>query len=156
NHVKSYASLPDAELAYVCDVDEAHLAAANKLAPRAKPVSDLRRILDDKSVDAVSIATPDHCHTPAALLPLAAAKHVYVEKPCSHNVHEGRWLVEAARRSGKLVQHGTQSRSAPFIQAAIKLLRDGTIGTVLVSRAWNVQFRESIGKASPGNPPSGF
>ncbi len=155
-HLNSYLGIPNVEIAYVCDVDEQRLAEAVKLAPNAKPVNDLRRILDDKSIDAVSIATPDHWHTPASLLALAAGKHVYVEKPCSHNVREGRWLVEAAARSGKLVQHGTQSRSTPFIQAAIKLLRDGIIGDVIIARAWDVQFRPSIGKEMPSDPPSGF
>src|SRR5262249_54161670 len=89
--VKSYSTLPNVEVAYVCDVDDARLAEAKKIVPQAEAVSDLRRVLDDKAVDAVSIATPDHWHTPAALLALAAGKHVYVEKPCSHNVREGRW-----------------------------------------------------------------
>lgn len=155
NHVNSYKDLPNVEVAYVCDVDESRLAEANKIVPQAKAVSDLRRILDDKAVDAVSIATPDHWHTPAALLALAAGKHVYVEKPCSHNVREGRWLVEAAEKSGKIVQHGTQSRSSPFIQTAMQLLRDGVIGKVLVARAWDVQYRGAIGKSEPTTPPAG-
>lgn len=155
-HVKSYVGLPNVELAYVCDLDEARLAEGNKLAPDAKPVSDLRKILEDKSVDAVSIATPDHWHTPAALLALAAGKHVYVEKPCCHNVREGRMLVETAKKYDRIVQHGTQSRSAPFIQAGIKMLRDGIIGDILVARAWDVQFRGNIGKAEPTSPPDGF
>ncbi|MCA9092785.1 MAG: Gfo/Idh/MocA family oxidoreductase [Planctomycetaceae bacterium] len=155
-HVGSYSGLPNVEVAYVCDLDEARLAEGNKIAPNAKPVSDLRKILDDKSVDAVSIATPDHWHTPAALLALQAGKHVYVEKPCCHNVREGRMLVDAAKKAGKIVQHGTQSRSAPFIQAGIKMLREGLIGEILIARAWNVQFRGNIGKAQPTNPPQGF
>lgn len=155
-HVKSYVGLPEFEVAYVCDVDEAQLAKAKEIAPKAQAVADLRRVLDDKSVDAVSIATPDHWHTPAALLALAAGKHVYVEKPCCHNVREGRWLVEAAKKSGKVVQHGTQSRSAPFIQTAINLLREGAIGTVLVAKAWNVQFRPPIGREQSGEVPPGI
>ncbi|MFN6108272.1 MAG: Gfo/Idh/MocA family oxidoreductase, partial [Planctomycetaceae bacterium] len=155
-HVKSYASLPNVEVAYLCDVDDKRRAEAGEIVPSAKQVADLRTVLDDKAVDAVSIATPDHWHTPAALLALQAGKHVYVEKPCSHNVREGRWLVEAARSTGKLVQHGTQSRSAPFLKAAIQLLRDGVIGPVVVARAWNVQFRPPIGKSQPGTPPAGF
>lgn len=155
-HLNSYLGIPNVEVAYICDVDEQRLAEAAKIAPNAKAVSDLRKILDDKSVDAVSIATPDHWHTPASLLALAAGKHVYVEKPCSHNVREGRWLVDAAAKSGKLVQHGTQSRSTPFIQAAMKLLKDGVIGDVKVAKAWDVQFRAPIGKEMPSDPPSGF
>ncbi|MGD9857968.1 MAG: Gfo/Idh/MocA family protein, partial [Planctomycetaceae bacterium] len=155
-HVKSWLGHDDVDLAYVCDVDNARLAQAAGLAPAAKPVSDLRRILDDQSIDAVSIATPDHWHTPAALLALDAGKHIYVEKPCSHNVREGRLLVEAQKRTGRLVQHGTQTRSSAGHQEAFAMLRDGAIGDVLVARAWNVQFRPPIGKEQPSGPPAGF
>ncbi len=155
-HLSSYLNLPNVEVAYLCDVDQTRLSEAAKLAPKAKLVNDLRKILDDKSIDAVSIATPDHWHTPASLLALAADKHVYVEKPCSHNVREGRWLVDATQRTGKLLQHGTQSRSSPFIQAAMALLRDGVIGEVKIAKAWNVQFRPPIGQEQPSQPPAGF
>jgi len=155
-HVGSYVGLPNVEVGYICDLDESRLIEGNKIAPNAKPVGDLRKILDDKSVDAVSIATPDHWHTPAALLALDAGKHVYVEKPCCHNLREGRMLVEASRKTGKIVQHGTQSRSAPFIRAGIGMLREGIIGDVLIARAWNVQYRGAIGKGMPSNPPQGF
>ncbi|MCY2985455.1 MAG: Gfo/Idh/MocA family oxidoreductase [Planctomycetota bacterium] len=155
-HVNSFLGIPDVEIAYICDVDEQRLAESAKIATKAKAVSELRTILDDKSVDAVVIATPDHWHTPASLLALSSGKHVYVEKPCSHNVREGRWLVDAASRTNKKVQHGTQSRSTPFIQAAMKLLRDGVIGEVKIARAWDVQFRPPIGKETPSDPPSGF
>ena len=93
-------------------------------------VDDMRRILDDKDVDAVIVATPDHWHSPAAILACDAGKHVYVEKPISHNIREGRLLVEAAARNRVLVQHGTQSRSTPMMIEAVKLLRDGLIGDV--------------------------
>jgi predicted dehydrogenase len=155
-HLKSYLDIKNVEVAYICDVDEKRLNDGSKIAPSTTAVTDLRRILDDKSIDAISIATPDHWHTPATLLALAAGKHVYVEKPCSHNVREGRMLVDAVARSGLLVQHGTQARSSPFIQAAIKLLRDGVIGTVEIARAWNVQYRPSIGREKPSESPSGF
>jgi len=102
-HLSSYLDIPNVEVAYICDVDATRLREAAKIAPNAKAVNDLRKILDDPSIDAVSIATPDHWHTPASLLALAAGKHVYVEKPCSHNVREGRWLVEATQRTGKLL-----------------------------------------------------
>ncbi len=155
-HLSGYLGIPNVEVAYLCDVDEQRLADAAKTAPNAKTVTDLRRILDDKAVDAVSIATPDHWHTPAALLALEADKHVYVEKPCSHNLREGRWLVETAKRKGKFVQHGTQSRSSPFIQAAMKLLKEGLIGDIQVARAWDVQFRPPIGKHTSGKAPENF
>ncbi|HMO85973.1 MAG TPA: Gfo/Idh/MocA family oxidoreductase, partial [Lacipirellulaceae bacterium] len=142
------------QIAAVCDVDPQRRGAVQE-SSGAPGVGDLRRILDDPSVDAVTIATPDHWHVPAALLALAAGKHVYVEKPCSHNVREGRWLVDAARRSGRVVAHGTQSRSSPGMQEAIALLRDGIIGEVLLARCWNYQLRESIGRRQPSDPPAG-
>ncbi len=143
------------EIAYACDPDEGRARTATKNLG-GKPVSDLRRILDDKSVDAVVVATPDHWHAPAAILALDAGKHVYVEKPCSHNLREGRLLVEAARRNKRVVQHGTQSRSSGFITRAIQLLREGIIGHVIVAKAYNVQRRGSIGREQPESPPPGF
>jgi len=155
-HVKSWQSHDGVELAFVCDVDEKRLADAAKLAPAAKPLKDFRQILDDPSIDAVSIATPDHWHTPAALLALDAGKHVYVEKPCSHNLREGRLLVDARQRTGRIVQHGTQTRSSPGTQQAIAMLREGIIGDVVVARAWDVQWRGPIGHEKPSDPPAGF
>lgn len=114
----------------------------------------MRRIFEDKSIDAVIVATPDHWHAPAAIAACEAGKHVYVEKPCSHNFHEGQLLVEAARRHKRVVQHGTQSRSSSLIADGIQMLREGIIGEVLVAKAWNVQRRGSIGRATPGKPPS--
>ncbi|MBX7168279.1 MAG: Gfo/Idh/MocA family oxidoreductase [Pirellulales bacterium] len=155
---RSFASQPDVELAYVVDPDAkraAELAATiGKITGRApQQVTDLRRVLDDPAVDAVIVATPDHWHGPATLLALAAGKHVYVEKPCAHNVREGRLMIEASRRAGRVVQVGTQSRSAPAIQRAMKLLHEGAIGEVLVAKAWNSQRRKDIGHATPSEPP---
>ena len=108
-----------------------------------KVVADLRRVLDDKSVDAVTWRTPDHWHAPAAILACEAGKHVYVEKPCSHNIREGQLLVEAARAHNRVVQHGTQSRSSADRPCdAIELLHEGPIGDVLVAKASNVQKRD--------------
>lgn len=156
SHVRSWLSHDDVELAYLCDVDEQRLAEAAELAPAARRIGDLRTILDDASVDAVSIATPDHWHTPAALLALEAGKHVYVEKPCSHNVREGGLLVAAQQRTGLVVQHGTQTRSSAGTQQAIQMLREGVIGEVMVARAWDVQWRGPIGHETASDPPDGF
>lgn len=155
-HLNAYLSAKNVNVVYVCDPDSKRLAKAAEKASNAKPVSDLRKVLDDTTVDAVSIATPDHWHTPAALLALDAGKHVYVEKPCSHNVREGRLLVEAAKRTGQIVHHGTQTRSSPSFQKAVQMLRDGIIGDVFIARAWNIQRRGNIGKMRPSRPPSGF
>jgi predicted dehydrogenase len=159
HHVRALAGRPDVRIAYVCDVDQVRMNAAAKAVEDAKKsppkaVKDLRQILDDKSVDAVVIATPDHWHAPAAILACEAAKHVYVEKPISHNIREGRLLVEAMRRSKKVVQVGTQSRSSYHIMEAMKRLRDGAIGEILVAKAWNSQLRGNIGKVKPSTPPA--
>lgn len=158
-HVRSLAARSDIEFACVCDVDQNRLAAAAKLVtdagrPAPKMERDLRKVLDDKRVEAVWIATPDHWHTPAALLALEAGKHVYVEKPCCHNIREGRLLSQAVQRTGRVLQVGTQSRSTPTVIAGIQRVLNGEIGEVLVAKAWNSQRRGSIGKSQPGKPPA--
>lgn len=159
---RQFADAEGCEVTTVCDPDAGR---AGKLAEsltgvkgnrKPRVAKDLREMLDDSTVDAVLIATPDHWHAPAAILACEAGKHVYVEKPCSHNVREGRLLVEAARRNKRVVQHGTQSRSMPLIAGAVQMLREGIIGDVLVAKAWNVQRRGNIGHAQPSNPPAGF
>ncbi len=153
-----FQNTPNVRLAYVSDVDEQRLgkAAENLSVDASHAVGDLRRILDDKSVDAVVIATPDHWHSPASILACNAGKHVYVEKPISHNIREGRLLVEASTRNKTHVQHGTQNRSTPMMIEAVQLLRDGLIGDVLVAKCWNVQRRGSIGHGQNVEPPAGL
>ncbi len=156
-HVQLLAERRDVNLAYVCDVDKkrADQAANKAVAAGAKPqvVHDLRRILDDRSVDAVWVATPDHWHGPAAILACEAGKHVYVEKPCSHNIREGRLMVEAARKHKRVIQVGMQSRSSEVIREGIKRLHEGAIGEVLVAKAWNSQKRKNIGHATRSQAP---
>ncbi len=155
SHVSSLLELDTAQLVTICDVDQTRLAdRIEQTGGTAKGVADFRRILDDPSIDAVSIATPDHWHTPAALLALEAGKHVYVEKPLSHNIQEGKLLVAAAKKHNKLVQHGTQSRSNPGFQEAIEMLRGGVIGDVLIAKCWNWQRRKNIGHGKPTDPPA--
>src|SRR4029434_3215190 len=108
--------------------------------------------LSDKAVDAVVGSTPDHWHAPATILACDAGKHVYVEKPASHNLREGRLMIEAARRNKCTVQVATQSRSTEHNIKAMQLLRDGIIGDVLISKAWNSQRRTDIGRAKPSDP----
>ena len=141
---------------YVCDPDQQRLAKAAKEvgADSSRAVTDLRKILDNPDIDAVFIATPDHWHAPAAILACEAGKHVYVEKPCSHNLLESRLLLDAARRNNVVVQHGTQQRSTPFMQDAIQMLREGHIGDILVAKAWNIQRRNNIGHHQPSQPPA--
>ena len=159
NHIGNLNKRKDVEIAFVCDPDSNHQVNAANLVEsgtgiKPKQVSDLREILEAKSVDAVFIATPDHWHAPAAILAAEAGKHVYVEKPCSHNVREGRLMIEAARRNKRVMQVGTQSRSTKHVMKAMELLHNGAIGRVLVSKAWNSQKRSSIGKAKPSAPPA--
>jgi predicted dehydrogenase len=153
-----FRGAPNVEVAYVADVDENRRAGAARsltVAP-SRAVGDMRRVLDDKAVDAVIVATPDHWHSPASILACDAGKHVYVEKPISHNIREGRLLVEAARRNETLVQHGTQCRSTSMMTEAVKLLREGIIGNVLQAKCWNIQRRGSIGRGQDTDPPAGL
>ena len=156
---RGFARCGGAEVATICDVDaravEKGRAAASELQAR-KPegTGDFRRILDDKSVDALAIAAPDHWHAPAAILACAAGKHVYVEKPCSHNPREGELLLAAARRHNRAVQHGTQRRSWPGIVEGIEKLRAGAIGRVFYSRGWYSSIRGSIGRGKAAPVPA--
>ncbi len=158
HHLRTLLLRNDVEIAWVCDVDKQRLAtAAGKVeSERGRSIQstgDLRKVLDDKQVDAVFIATPDHWHAPAAILALDAGKHVYVEKPCCHNIHEGGLMTAAVERSGKLLQVGTQSRSTDTVAEAMQRLHEGEIGEILVAKAWNSQKRRSIGHSIPSDPP---
>ena len=152
---RAFGGLPDVKVAYVCDPDKRRLDKLRQAVSAVQAISDSRIILDDKSVDAVIIATPDHWHAPSAILACKAGKHVYVEKPCSHNFLESQLLLDAARRNKVIVQHGTQHRSNPLIAGAIQMLRKGMIGEVLAAKAWNIQRRSDIGHEKPGDPPPG-
>ncbi|GAB2763457.1 Gfo/Idh/MocA family oxidoreductase [Rhabdobacter roseus] len=157
-HCKSFATASGCELVAVSDVDPRQMALAVKgLANEGqiKKYPDFHRLLADTSIDSVTIATPDHWHTPAALWALMAGKHVYVEKPCSHNVRETNLLVKAAKQYGKCVQHGTQRRSDGDHIEAMRQLNQGIIGKVHTVKAINHQFREPIGKAAVEAPPAG-
>src|SRR5262249_48793586 len=133
--------LPGAELACICDVDDQSIAKGLKAVEKRranapKTVKDFRKVLEDKSVDAITIATPDHWHAPMAIMALEAGKHVYVEKPCSHNPYEGELLIQAVAKSKAVCQMGNQRRSAPSMQQVMKELHDGAIGKPYFARAW--------------------
>ena len=152
------------DVAAICDVDARVLGKrADELralrpdtAARLKAVADFRRTLDDKAIDAVAIATPDHWHAPMAMLALAAGKHVYLEKPASQNAREGELLVEAQRRHGRLVQLGTQQRSSTRSAEVVQAIRDGIIGRAYHARAWYANTRGSIGRGKPAPVPTGL
>ncbi len=158
SHCKNFSQVKDCEVVALCDLDPERLGQAAALLPNAgsvKKFDDFRRLLEDKTIDTVSIATCDHWHTPIALAAILAGKHVYVEKPCSHNIHESNLLVKAAREHKKCVQHGTQRRSSGQVNAAVKALREGTIGKVLAAKAINHQLRKPVGRAPVSEPPAG-
>jgi predicted dehydrogenase len=158
NHCRSFARLENCEVVAVCDVDPARRDKAAGDLPnseRVRKYEDFRLLLENDSIDSVSIATCDHWHTPVALAALMAGKHVYVEKPCSHNVHESNLLAKAAAEYGKCVQHGTQRRSWSQLKTAVEALREGVIGKVLAAKAINHQLRGPIGRAPVSDPPDG-
>ncbi len=155
---ETFASFDDCELVAICDVDPGRRADAKRRIPnsdKVREVEDYRQILDDPTIDTISIGTPDHWHGPLAIAGVLAGKHVYVEKPCCHNLHEGRMMVEAAKKTGKCIQHGTQSRSGQGTLEGIEALREGVIGKVRMAKAINSQLREPIGRAKPTDPPAG-
>lgn len=148
---RGFSAIPGAEVGYLCDVDSRAMDRAvkdisGKQARAPKAVKDFRRILDDRSVDALLIAAPDHWHAPATILACAAGKHVYVEKPASHNAREGELMLAAARQQKRVVQLGTQRRSWPAVIEAIDKVRGGALGRVLFSRGWYNNSRASIGR----------
>ncbi|TLV00419.1 Gfo/Idh/MocA family protein [Dyadobacter luticola] len=158
NHTKNFGNMKGCSLVAICDVDPAQLGKAFKDVPNADKIqkfSDFRELLKDKSIDSVSIAAPDHWHTPMALWAMMAGKHVYVEKPCAHNIKEVNLLVKASKSFNKCVQHGTQRRSNGAHIEGMKQLRNGIIGKVHTIKAIDHQYRESIGKAVAEAPPAG-
>jgi predicted dehydrogenase len=144
------ANRSSARISHVCDVDNNILrkfAESVKQEMGESPVTDrdFRRILEHKDVDAITIATPDHWHTPMAIAGLQAGKHVYVEKPCSHNPAEGEMLVQAQQKHRELVQMGTQQRSSPHTIEIVEKIHKGIIGRPYLAKAWYSNVRKSIG-----------
>jgi predicted dehydrogenase len=156
-----FARQPNVEVAYVCDVDEARAGKARDAVAKGaksppKVVGDFRRILDDKAVDVFVCAACNHWHAPSTILACAAGKHVYVEKPCSHNPREGELMVAAARKYDRRVQMGNQRRSYPTVIEAMDQLRDGVIGRACFAQAWYANSRPSIGTGEAKDPPAGL
>jgi predicted dehydrogenase len=160
SHLGAYGALDNVEVVTLCDPDTRLFAPrtkeffSRKNKPEPKTEQDIRRVLEDPDVDAISIATPNHWHSLATIWGLQAGKHVYVEKPMTHNCFEGRQVVAAQRKYGKVVQHGTQLRSNPGFQEGIQLLKDGAIGEVYMARCVCYKWRPSIGPAHEGPAPA--
>jgi predicted dehydrogenase len=158
---RSFARAANSEVACICDVDQAVLArvVANVSEQQGRTpdgVVDFRRVLEDPQVDALVIAAPDHWHAPATILALQAGKHVYVEKPASHNPREGELMIEAQRKHNRVVQMGNQQRSDPRSIEIVQRIHDGLIGRAYYARTWYANTRGPIGRGTATAPPSGL
>ncbi len=161
DHLKGHAGVKGVRITGLCDVDASVLGKEQQKwkdqGVEVEAVSDLRRLLDSKNVDAISIATPNHWHALAAIWAIQAGKDVYLEKPVSHNVWEGRKIVEAARKYQKIVQTGTQSRSSHGIKECFAWLKEGNLGKIKLARGLCYKPRPSIGKVDGPQPiPAGI
>jgi predicted dehydrogenase len=159
-HVDIFARMPGARVAAVCDIDSAQTERVIPLAEKAQAVKpkiyqDYRKLLEDKEVDAVTLATCNHWHALGAIWACQAGKDVYCEKPASHNIWEGRKMVEAARKYNRIVQVGMQSRSIEHKRRAVQLLRDGVIGKVYLAKGLCYKRRKSIGRTPDEAVPAG-
>jgi predicted dehydrogenase len=157
---KGFLDRPDVAIAYLCDPDPHQTDALSDLVKTKsghapKCVTDYRHVLDDKSIDAVVIATPDHWHCPMAIFSCMAGKDVYVEKPLSYNIWEGRKAVEAARKYNRIMQVGMQSRSAPYIQHARQYILDGKLGKIAYCRVCNLKSGGPFKQPADSAPPPG-
>ena len=155
------AKRPDCEIAWLSDPDSRRFGRTRTMVEEAqgklpKITQDFREILDDKDVDVLINATPDHWHVLGSILACQAGKDVYVEKPMSHNIWEGRKLVEAEKKYQRIVQVGSQSRSAPYIRAAVDYVQSGKLGDIHLVRVYNMQQHPFRKPAADAEPPKGF
>jgi predicted dehydrogenase len=160
NHVEGYHALQGVEVAYFCDADEnvinRRLGQCDKMGlAKPKTYQDFRKLIDDKNVDAVSIATPNHWHSLMGIWAAQAKKDIYLEKPCSHNWWEGKQLVSAIEKYGVICQHGSQCRSSVAIREAMDNMHSGLIGDMFMARGLCYKWRGTIGKAEPEAVPAG-
>jgi len=160
-HFREWAKIPGVHVKTLCDVDERlfpeRVEQLQELQGKApKTEVDIRRVLEDKDIDAISIAATDHWHALATIWACQAGKHVYVEKPTSHNIWEGRKMVEAARRYNRIVSVGMQNRSITGVQKAMAFLHEGKLGDVYMAKGLCFKPRDSIGKKPDGPVPEGL
>src|SRR5881398_1859303 len=153
------ANRSSARISHVCDVDSNILkkfadSVQQEMGEAPVAEKDFRKILEQKDVDAITIATPEHWHAPMAIAGLQAGKHVYVEKPCSYNPAEGAMLVQAQQKYGKLVQMGTQQRSSPHTTEIVDKIHAGIIGKPYLAKAWYSNTRKSIGTGKEAPVPA--
>ncbi|HPO07315.1 MAG TPA: Gfo/Idh/MocA family oxidoreductase [bacterium] len=160
SHIRGFEALENVEVVTFCDIDERVLADRVKeyegpFGRKLKTEWDMRRVFDDPSIDVVSFATPHHWHALGTVWACQAGKHVYVEKPASHNVWEGRKMIEASRKYDRMVQYGVQGRSSPALKEAVEHLRKGTIGEVYMARGICYRWRPTIGHKEEEDVPAG-
>jgi predicted dehydrogenase len=158
--LSTFAGLSDVEVRYVCDIDDAALASGinrveQKTGKKPEGIKDFRRAIDDKSIDAIVMGTPDHWHALPTIYACQAGKDVYVEKPDGHNILEGQTMVAAAKKYGRIVQLGTQSRSGQHFLSVIDYLKTGALGNVRFAKAWESARQGSIGRPPDSDPPKG-
>ncbi|HEV8379806.1 MAG TPA: Gfo/Idh/MocA family oxidoreductase [Tepidisphaeraceae bacterium] len=158
SHIDAFGKMQDVKVAYLIDPDTRLFKSRGQRTEKAdgeapKMITDVRRVLDDKDVDAISVATPNHWHSLITIWACQAGKDVYVEKPCSHNIHEGRMAVETARRYKRIVQHGTQSRSSGGWEKVMAAIASGKLGKLLVARGLCYKPRGTIGFKETTTPP---
>src|SRR5215831_3387629 len=159
SHIRAYSQMANVEIAAICDIDESVLNARVGDLEKAKgkrpaAYTDFRKLLEDKSIDAVSIATPNHHHTLQTIWACQAGKDVYVEKPCSHDMFESRQIAAAARKYQRMVQHGTQQRSS-IGREAVQKIREGLIGDLYMARGLCFKRRDTIGRTPVSAVPKG-
>ncbi len=160
DHIQTWAKIPNTEMVAICDVDDAQIAKGLTLFEnlgKKKPevYKDIRKVLENKDIDVVSIATPNHWHTLMTIWACQAGKDVYVEKPCSHNIFEAKQIVAAARKYNRMVQQGSQIRSSTAVQEAVQKMRDGLIGDVYLARGLCYKWRDTIGHTPVEPVPAG-
>src|SRR5436190_19505882 len=160
SHIGAYSKMPNVEIAAVCDIDENVLnmrldQIEKNGKKRLAAFTDLRKLLEDKSIDAISIATPNHNHTLQTIWACQAGKDVYVEKPCSHNVFESQQIVAAARKYNRIVQQGSQSRSSPALREAVERMRKDELGDLYMARGLCYKWRDTIGRTPEEPVPAG-
>jgi len=155
SNLRDFLKQPDVECAAICEVYTPNLEKAAALAPKAEKHRDFRRVLDRKEIDVIVVSTPDHWHALQTVMACQAGKDVYVEKPISITIVEGRKMVQAARKHNRVVQVGTQQRSGIHFQKAVDIVRSGKIGQVSFVRTWNVdnQHPDGIGNPPDSDPP---
>ncbi len=160
SHVNAWSGMKNVEVVALSDIDESHIgnkmkALETKGARKPTVYTDFRQLLENKEIDVVSLATPNHWHTLQTIWACQAGKDVYVEKPCSHNVFESQQIVAAARKYNRIVQQGSQSRSSPALKEAVQRLREGEFGDVYMARGLCYKWRDTIGKTPEEPVPPG-